>query len=117
MPVTVKYKNKILTAYISGDIDHHSAPSVREIIDDAIVVNESAESVVLDFSGVTFMDSSGVGLVMGRYRLASANSKVLSVVNLSQRDYKIFKMSGLEKIAKISVRAEEKGEKRNEKNK
>lgn len=110
MPVTTKLKNQVLTVCISGDIDHHTAPSIREVIDDAIIVNEDAISVVLDFNDVTFMDSSGVGLVMGRYRLASVNSKTISVINLNQRDYKIFKMSGLQKIAEISPKNENKGE-------
>lgn len=117
MPVTTKYKNKVLTIFISGDIDHHTAPSVREAIDDAIIVNEDATSVVLDFSDVTFMDSSGVGLVMGRYRLAAVNSKTLSVINLMPRDYKIFKMSGLEKIAEIRMKSNSKAEGNYEKNK
>lgn len=117
MPVTTKYKNGVLTAFINGDIDHHTVPSVREAIDDAIIVNENADRVVLDFSGVTFMDSSGVGLVMGRYRLVSDNSKKLSVINLSERDYRIFKMSGLEKIADIRKKSTEKTEVKYEKNK
>lgn len=102
MPVTVKQKNSVITAYIKGDIDHHTAPLIRENIDDAIVSIENAKSVILDFSDVTFMDSSGVGLVMGRYRLASQKNKSLSVENLSLRDYRIMQMSGIEKIAKIS---------------
>jgi stage II sporulation protein AA (anti-sigma F factor antagonist) len=117
MPVTIKNKNDVITAIISGEVDHHSAPDIREIIDDAIIVNESAKRIVLDFSEVTFMDSSGVGLVMGRYRLAVSNKKSVSVVNLSPRDYKIFKMSGLEKIADISMKSNENTEVKYEKNK
>lgn len=117
MPVTIKNKNDVLTALISGDIDHHSAPFIREMIDDAIIVNETSKKLVLDFSGVTFMDSSGVGLVMGRYRLASVNGKSLAVTNLSPRDYKIFKMSGLEKIADISMKSQDKTEVNYEKDK
>lgn len=117
MPVTIKNKNDVITAIISGDVDHHSAPSIREVIDDAIIVNESAKKIVLDFNDVTFMDSSGVGLVMGRYRLALSNKKTVSVVNLSPRDYKIFKMSGLEKIADISMKSDENTEVKHEKNK
>ncbi len=105
MPVTVKQKNNVITAYLKGDIDHHTAPSIRESIDDAIVSIENSKSIILDFSDVTFMDSSGVGLVMGRYRLASQKNKSLSVENLSERDYRIMKMSGIEKIAKISKKA------------
>ncbi len=106
MPVTVKRKNSILTAFIKGDIDHHTAPEIRESIDDAFVTAESTELLVLDFSDVTFMDSSGVGLVMGRYRLVAGKGKKLRVDNLSPRDYKIMKMSGIEKLAEINQRKE-----------
>ena len=62
--------------------------------------------LVLDFSDVTFMDSSGVGLVMGRYRLVAGKGKKLRVDNLSPRDYKIMRMSGIEKLAEINQRKE-----------
>ena len=102
MSVTIKNKNDTLYVFIKGEIDHHTAPSIRESIDDAIIMNESSQVVVLDFSGVSFMDSSGVGLVMGRYKLIAGKNKKLEVHNLSDRDYKIMKMSGIEKLAKIS---------------
>ena len=106
MPVTVKNKNDTLYVFIKGEIDHHTAPGLRDTIDDAIVMNENANQVVLDFSGVTFMDSSGVGLVMGRYRLIAGKNKKLKVHNLSSRDYKIMKMSGIEKLAEITQKEE-----------
>ena len=106
MPVTLKFKNGTLTAYIKGDIDHHTVPEIRDTIDDAFVSAENTETLVLDFSNVTFMDSSGVGLVMGRYRLVSGKGKKLKVDNLSKRDYMIMKMSGIEKLAEINQRKE-----------
>lgn len=102
MPVTIKIKNETIIAQIKGDIDHHTVPEIRDAIDDAWVSLESKKELLLDFRDVTFMDSSGVGLVMGRYRLVAAENKVLTVVNLSERDYKIMKMSGIEKLAKVS---------------
>ena len=107
MPVVIKTKGDVIYAYIKGEIDHHNAPELREAIDDAIIMNEAYKVLVLDFSGVTFMDSSGVGLVMGRYRLASSKNKKVTVNNLSERDYKIMKMSGIQKIAEITQRSEE----------
>lgn len=104
MPVTIKKKNGILTAFIKGEIDHHTAPEIRESIDDAFVMTENTELLVLDFSDVTFMDSSGVGLVMGRYRLVSGKGKKLKVDNLSPRDYRIMKMSGIEKLAQVNMK-------------
>ncbi len=102
MPVIIKNKGDTLYAYIKGEIDHHTAPEIRENIDDAILLHENIGQLILDFSDVTFMDSSGVGLVMGRYRILSAKNKTLSVDNLSERDYKIMKMSGLERLAELN---------------
>ncbi|MBR0535096.1 MAG: STAS domain-containing protein [Clostridia bacterium] len=102
MPVTIKFSGEKLVAYIQGEVDHHTAPDIRDAIDDAILVNEKAKTIVLDFSRVSFMDSSGVGLVMGRYRLAISKGKSIAVENLTERDYKIMKMSGIERLAPIS---------------
>ncbi|MBO5064649.1 MAG: STAS domain-containing protein [Clostridia bacterium] len=107
MSVTIKNKSTVIYAFIKGEIDHHSAPEIRENIDDAILLYENAKLVVLDFGGVTFMDSSGVGLVMGRYRLASQQGKKIRVDNLSDRDFRIMKMSGIPKLAEINKRNEE----------
>lgn len=106
MPVTFKNRNGTLTAYIKGEIDHHTVPEIRDAIDDAFVSVENINVLVLDFYDVTFMDSSGVGLVMGRYRLVSGKGKKLKVNNLSKRDYIIMKMSGIEKLAEIKERNE-----------
>ena len=102
MPVTIKKKNDELFACLKGEIDHHTAPELREAIDEALSLSEKATVLVLDFSEVSFMDSSGVGLVMGRYRYAATLGKKVRVENLDDRNYKIMKMSGIEKIAEIS---------------
>ena len=75
MSVTIKRKNEYIYAFIKGEIDHHTAPEIRETIDEALSVSETAKLLVLDFSEVSFMDSSGVGLVMGRYRYATTLGK------------------------------------------
>ena len=107
MPVTLKNRNGTLTAFIKGEIDHHTVPDIRDAIDDAFVSIENINVLVLDFYDVTFMDSSGVGLVMGRYRLASNYGKKIRVDNLSDRDFKIMQMSGIPKLAEIKKRNEE----------
>ena len=61
-----------LAAYLSGEIDHHAAQSLRKEID-AQIDDRLPELLTLDFSGVTFMDSSGVGLILGRGRLTVQN--------------------------------------------
>lgn len=60
-----------LYAYLAGEIDHDAAQSLRLEIDDALVCH-MPHILVLDFSGVGFMDSSGVGLILGRQRRAQA---------------------------------------------
>ena len=104
MPVAFKNRNGTLTAFIKGEIDHHTVPEIRDAIDDAFVNVENIKVLVLDFYDVTFMDSSGVGLVMGRYRLVSGKGKELKVNNLSKRDFTIMKMSGIEKLAEINMK-------------
>ncbi len=108
MSVLVKKEKDILTVCIKGEIDHHTVPAIREKIDDAILMNEDIKALVIDFNEVSFMDSSGVGLVMGRYRLIADKHITLEIKNLSKRDYKIMKMSGIEKLAKISKSQNEK---------
>ena len=63
MSVKISVKGEVVTAYLSGELDHHSAREMREAIDSAIELN-IPELLVLDFSGIGFMDSSGIGLVM-----------------------------------------------------
>ncbi|MBE6749429.1 MAG: STAS domain-containing protein [Ruminococcaceae bacterium] len=102
MPVTIKRKNEYIFAYLKGEIDHHTAPEIRETIDEALSLSETAELLILDFSEVSFMDSSGVGLVMGRYRYATTLGKKIRVDNLDDRNYKIMQMSGIPRIAEIN---------------
>lgn len=69
-----------LAAYLSGEIDHHAAQGLRCEID-AQVDARMPELLTLDFSGVTFMDSSGVGLILGRGRYMSSLGGRLTVQN------------------------------------
>ena len=92
--VDLTYENKVLTALLYGEIDHHIAPKIRAQID---MKTETFRPKVLrlDFKGVTFMDSSGVGLVMGRYRFSSLLGSKLEVVNIPPFAEKVFSLSGI----------------------
>ena len=72
------------------------------------MVLKSDKTVILDFSDVTFMDSSGIGLVMGRYKLLNELGGKLEVTGLSNNSYKVMRLAGLDRIANIK-----KGEKKN----
>ena len=68
MPLKLCAEGKMVTACLIGEIDHHGAGKLREEIDTMLERNHP-DTLILDFREVTFMDSSGIGLVMGRYRL------------------------------------------------
>lgn len=100
MSVKTEFADETLTCFLSGEIDHHSALPIRLEIDDKIE-SSRPRLTILDFSDVTFMDSSGIGLVMGRYKLCSQFSGSLTVCGLSDSSYKVMKLAGLSNIASI----------------
>ena len=98
MPVRIENKDGIITAFIMGDIDHHSANAIRETIDFSLE-SSLPEILVLDFKDVTFMDSSGIGLVMGRYKLMQSMDGELRIQNVSSHMKKVMRLAGLDKLA------------------
>lgn len=91
----ISVSDKSLTVFLSGEIDHHNASSLREKADTEIIKTAPKE-LILDFSDVTFMDSSGVGLVIGRYKIASSIGCKTVVTGLNPRDKKILLLSGMQ---------------------
>ncbi len=97
MGVRIEITPQHITAWLSGELDHHTAAAMREQVDMAI--ERSATRLLrLDFSGITFMDSSGIGLVMGRYRLMQARGGSLRVVGVSDRLLRVMRLAGLQKL-------------------
>ena len=92
--VDLTYKDGALTARLYGEIDHHIAPKIRGEIDAKCETLRPAK-LVLDFKAVSFMDSSGIGLIMGRYRCISLLGGRLEVVNIPPTLKKIFTLSGI----------------------
>lgn len=93
-------KDDKLLAALSGEIDHHSSKVMREKIDMSIREHTPSE-LIFDFENVSFMDSSGVGLVIGRYKLMNDISGKVKITNASEQIKKILKMSGIENLASI----------------
>ena len=100
MAVQIQIREETVQAFLLGEIDHHSAAQMREKIDES-VIQSGAKTLVLDFSLVTFMDSSGIGLVMGRFRLMQENGGELVLQNLPAPLRKVMKLAGLDKLAKF----------------
>ena len=98
----VKTEAGALVARIRCEIDHHTAKRIREMIDPEIL-GRRAGRIVLDFSGVSFMDSSGIGLIIGRAAKAEGVGSVVEVRGLSPRLGKIVRMSGIERIPNVNI--------------
>ena len=88
MNVTIESSGNLVIAYLYGEIDHHSAVSVRERIDNSLSYLKPSH-LILDFKNVSFMDSSGIGLVMGRYRVMQSFKGTLEIRNVSEKTKKI----------------------------
>jgi len=106
MPVRLHYEKCRLTAHLSGEIDHHSAAALRGQIDQSLM-KLRPPTLTLDFNDVTFMDSSAVGLVMGRYKQLNAFGGEMEVVNLSPVAYRMMQLSGLQALSKLKEKEKE----------
>lgn len=100
MSVKTEVGQKYVRAFLEGEIDHHSAAFIRKDID-RIVAKKKPKLLILDFSAVSFMDSSGIGLVMGRYKLIKSLGGEIRVENLSASSYKIMRLAGIERLGEI----------------
>ena len=94
MNVKTEINGTSVTAFLSGEIDHHNAPQIREAIDECVAFRQP-DRLILDFGDVTFMDSSGIGLVMGRYKMIRLRGGTLKVTNVPDNIFRIMKLSGL----------------------
>ena len=91
---------KSLTIYLEGDIDHHNARTVRSKIDTKLYI-QRPEELVLDLSRVNFMDSSGLGLILGRYTRSLELGVLFKVANPTPQIRKILDLAGTERLIKI----------------
>ena len=100
MAVEINLSGEVITARLSGEIDHHNALNMRKEIDNSIELNMPS-LVILDFERVSFMDSSGIGLIMGRFKNLSKRGANLNICGVNPRLYKMMRLSGIERIVKI----------------
>ncbi len=89
-----------LTIFLPNELDHHNAEKIRRKSDRLIEKNH-IKSVVFDFGETNFMDSSGIGVIMGRYRMVYLLGGEVWAVNVNERMKKILTMSGVTKIIQI----------------
>ncbi len=90
------YKNA-LYVILNGELDEHSSSYVRETLD-KILDKEIYNQVIVDLSELEFMDSTGIGVMIGRYKKLKAEEKPMYLTNPNKHIDKIFEMTGLYKI-------------------
>lgn len=83
-----------LVAELFGELDHHTAEKARDKIDEA-VDNYGVRNLIFDFTNVSFMDSSGIGMVLGRYRKMNETEKKIAIVSCSKAIRNILNMAGV----------------------
>ncbi len=91
-----------LTARINCEIDQHTARGIRERIDKEIFL-ERPSVVRLDFSGVRFMDSSGIALILGRLEVAEAVGRGVQLSGMCPSVMKLVRLAGIDRIDKLTV--------------
>lgn len=109
MKIDFDEKDKLLNLEIDEEIDHHKAEILRRNADYEIQ-RRNPKRVILDFNNVYFMDSAGIGMVIGRYKTASMIGAKIEMKNVKPNIRKIFDMTGVLKIIPI-VEEEHKNEK------
>lgn len=97
MQIIFQTQDKTLIVKIIGELDHHVVREIKDRIDKKIT-NTKAKNLIFDFSSLSFMDSSGIGLIVGRYKvITSIGGKMLIVSNTKTID-RIINLAGIKKI-------------------
>ncbi len=92
-----------ITAALCGDIDHHTARSMRAELDD-VIARSRPEMLILDFEQVGFMDSSGIGLILGRLKSVQAVGGDIIIKNVRPNIAAVIRLSGLARLLAEGVK-------------
>lgn len=96
----IRSENGKAVAVLTGDIDHHSARKLRSELDN-FVMTMQPDILIIDLTGISFMDSSGIGLIIGRYKLLKELGGKLEVKSPQPYIRRVLRLSGIERIVKI----------------
>ena len=99
--INISTTGGVTIAELSGDLDHHTARLMRTDIDRELA-EKRPRRLIIDFSSVTFMDSSGIGLIMGRYRIMNENGGDVIVASPPAYIKKVLRLAGVDRLAPIT---------------
>ena len=99
--MTVKSKKirNTLVVSIGGELDHHTSEMIRNQMDN-LLEDPTVKNIIVDAENLSFMDSSGVGVFIGRYKKVNNRGGIMAITNINSHIDKIFEVSGLYKIIK-----------------
>ncbi|MCH5213294.1 MAG: anti-sigma factor antagonist [Oscillospiraceae bacterium] len=101
MELTLIAKSRMLVMRIYGEIDHHTAGEIRKRIEREIK-RTGAVNIAFDFGRVTFMDSSGIGMILGRYKTVQALGGYIVIYDASEQIIRLLEMAGLKNMIILS---------------
>ncbi len=97
MEIKTKVVDDTLYIMLIGELDEYSASFARDFLDDCLLKNRFS-TIVFELSRLNFMDSTGIGVLIGRYKKMKNKNKAIYISNPSTTIEKIFKMSGIYSI-------------------
>ena len=106
MNLQIELRSGVMTVRLHGELDHHAAGRIREQID-STAQKVKPQLLRLDFSEVPFMDSSGIGLILGRVRVAALWGGRVSLLGLSPQLRRMAELSGVAALASFEKQTKE----------
>ena len=100
MTIELSGEQKLLTVRLDGELDHFRVTNIKKTVEDELL-KTGAVNIAFDFSGISFMDSSGIGLILGRYKTVKALGGRIVLFGMRPGIERIMRMSGIDKIAEI----------------
>lgn len=99
--IDLEKRDKVLCVRLEGELDHHTAMELRERVD-SVLKEHHLTHILLNLEHLSFMDSSGLGVVLGRYKLVQTLGGEMVVCSISPQIKRLFEMSGMFKIVRLA---------------
>ncbi len=99
MNFSYEIKNRCMVVKLQAKVDHHHAEEIRKKLDQLIEMN-AIKVLIFDFSETVFMDSSGIGVIMGRYKNLKSSGGEVGLIHVNAALEKLFKLSGIYRLVK-----------------
>ncbi|HHT48900.1 MAG TPA: anti-sigma factor antagonist [Firmicutes bacterium] len=107
MNLRLERNGRVLSVQITGELDLSTSPTFRNRIEEELSQNQEIQHLVFDFKETSFIDSSGLGAILGRYKSISHRNGKISAVNVPPHLQRLFELSGLLKVMTIHPSFEE----------